>query len=74
MKKDEINAKIILLSQFRDAVRQVSAGKVYRSIQHRDELYSAILDALESLEDELEEELQKEENEADDEEEGKFVT
>lgn len=49
-----IQAKIIALLQYRDAIRQVAASQVYKSPQHRDELYTAILEALEELEDELE--------------------
>ncbi len=63
-----IQAKIIALSQFRDAIREVAANQIYRSLQHRDELYLAILEALEELEDELEELLEREEQEG---EEGK---
>lgn len=48
-------AKIIVLSQLRDAIREVSAGKVFKSIQHRDDCYIALLEALEDLEDEMEE-------------------
>ena len=51
---ETISAKIILLSVMRDAVKQVSP-KLYRSIQHRDDLYTAIIAALEELEDKLEE-------------------
>jgi type III secretion protein W len=58
-----ILAKIIALSQFRDAIREVAVYQIYRSIQHRDELYLAILEALEELEDELEELLDKQEEE-----------
>ncbi len=50
-----IHAKIIALSQLRDAVREVAMNQIYRSVQHRDELYMAIIEALEDLEDELEE-------------------
>lgn len=63
-----ILAKIIALSQFRDAVREVALNQIYRSLQHRDELYLAILEALEDLEDELEESLEEEEEEEDEEE------
>lgn len=49
-----ITAKIIAFSQLRDAIREVAMNQIYRSLQHRDELYLAILDALEELEDELE--------------------
>jgi type III secretion protein W len=50
-----IQAKIIALSQLRDAVREVAMNQIYRSVQHRDELYMTIIEALEDLEDELEE-------------------
>lgn len=63
-----IMAKVIALSQFRDAIREVAVNQIYRSMQHRDELYLAILEALESLEDELEELAEKEESEDEDEE------
>lgn len=56
-------AKIIVLSQIRDAVREVSVNQIYKSIQHRDELYMAIIEALEDLEDELEELSEKDEDE-----------
>ncbi|MCB1112018.1 MAG: hypothetical protein H7A37_02905 [Chlamydiales bacterium] len=49
-----IIAKIIVFSQMRDAVREVSLGKVYKSLQHRDELFMALIEALEELEDEWE--------------------
>lgn len=70
-----ILAKIIVLSQFRDAIREVAMNQVYKSVQHRDELFMAIIEALEDLEDELEEleERQHEQDEdldADDEEKG----
>lgn len=58
-----ILAKIIAFSQFRDAVREVAINQVYRSLQHRDEFYLAIIEALEDLEDELEELEEKEERE-----------
>lgn len=61
-------AKIIALSQFRDAVREVAMAKIYKSLQHRDDLYLAILEALEDLEDELEELEEKEEEEEEDKE------
>lgn len=64
-----IMAKIIALSQFRDAIREVAVNQIYRSIQHRDELYLSILEALEQLEDELEELLEREEEEREQEEE-----
>ncbi len=49
----EVSAKIIILSRFRDAVRQVSPTHIFRSIQHRDDVFNAVIEALEQLEDEL---------------------
>ena len=62
-----IVAKIIVFSQLRDAVREVAVNQVYKSVQHRDELYMAIIEALEDLEDKLEELSDKEEDEEDEE-------
>lgn len=62
-----IIAKIIVFSQLRDAVREVAVNQVYKSIQHRDELYMAIIEALEDLEDQLEELSEKEEDDEKDE-------
>jgi type III secretion protein W len=58
-----ILAKIIVFSQLRDAIREVAIHQFYRSIEHRDELYHAVLQALEQLEEELDELLEKEEEE-----------
>lgn len=65
---ETISAKIILLSVMRDAVKQVSP-KLYRSMQHRDDLYAAIIAALEELEDKLEELEEQEAQNASEEEE-----
>lgn len=54
-------AKIIVFSQMRDAIREVAVNQVYKSIQHRDELYMAIIEALEDLEDELEDMAEEDE-------------
>ncbi len=59
---DELLAKIVIFSQFRDAINEVAADAIFRSIQHRYELYAAIIEALEELEDELE--LKEDEDEA----------
>lgn len=59
--KFNIAGKIITFSQFRDAIREVALAKIYRTVQHRDDLYLAILEALEDLEDELENYMEKEE-------------
>lgn len=64
-----IMAKIIAFSQLRDAIREVAVNQIYRSLQHRDELYLAILEALEQLEDELEELLERQEEEGEESEE-----
>lgn len=61
--EDWILAKIIVLSQMRDAVRQVALYHIYKSLQHRNDMLLAILEALEDLEDELEEEEEGEEGE-----------
>ncbi len=58
-----ILAKIIVFSQLRDAIREVAINQLYRSVQHRDELYNAIIEALEALEEELDEYREKEEEE-----------
>lgn len=63
-----IMAKIIAFSQLRDAIREVAVNQVYRSLQHRDELYMSIIEALEQLEDELEELLEQREDEEGEEE------
>lgn len=62
-----IQAKIAALTQMRDAIREVSMGKIFKSLQHRDDLYLAILEALEDLEDELEELLDQQGEREDDE-------
>lgn len=63
-----IIAKIIVLSQLRDAIREVAINQIYKSLQHRDELYMSILEALEDLEDQLEELQEREEGEEGEEE------
>lgn len=62
-----VAGKIITFSQFRDAIREVALGKVYKTVQHRDDLYLAILEALEDLEDEMENLLDKEDMEIEEE-------
>ncbi len=47
--------KIVILSRFRDAVREVALLQIFETPQRRDELYMAIIEALEDLEDEYEE-------------------
>jgi type III secretion protein W len=60
---ESLLAKIIVLSQLRDAIREVALNQIYGTLQRRDELHMAILEALEELEEELEEEEEEEENE-----------
>ncbi len=57
---DWILAKIIAFSQFRDSIRELSMSQIYRNLQHRDELFLAIIEALEDLEEEFEEQQEKE--------------
>jgi type III secretion protein W len=59
--EDWILAKIIVFSQMRDAIREVALHQLYRSIEHRNELYNSLIEALERLEEELDELLEKEE-------------
>ncbi|MBA3816793.1 MAG: hypothetical protein H0X29_09825 [Parachlamydiaceae bacterium] len=69
-----IAAKIIVFSQLRDGIREVAMMQIYKTLQHRDELYLAILEALEDLEDQLEDLNETEDesiNEDDDEKVGK---
>jgi type III secretion protein W len=63
-----IGAKISTFSQFRDGVREVAINQIYRSYQHRDDLYLSILEALEDLEDQWEELQDEKEDKSEDEE------
>lgn len=58
---EQILAQIIIYTQMRDAIRQVSP-RLYKSEEQREELLKAIIEALEELEEE-EEELEEEEEE-----------
>ena len=60
-----LEEKISLITQMRDAIRQVSLMHIFRSVQHRDEMFSAILEALNDLEEQLEEIMIREEEEQD---------
>ena len=64
-----VMAKIIIFSQLRDAIREVALNQLYRSLEHRNELYNAIIELLEQLEEELEELMDKEDREEEEEEE-----
>jgi len=61
----EILAKIVVFSQMRDAIREIAFYHFYRSLQHRDEIYKSILEALEQLEEELDELFEEEYEEED---------
>jgi type III secretion protein W len=50
-----VQTKIAILNAMRDMVKEVSPTQLYRSMQHRDDVYLAIIEALEDFEDELEE-------------------
>jgi hypothetical protein len=69
---ENVHIKIAILNAMRDMVREVAPAQLYKSIQHRDDVYLAIVEALEDLEDELEEleeQYLEEEEEAEPEEE-----
>lgn len=51
---ENVNVKIVLLNAIRDMIREVSPTHLFRSIQHRDDLFTAVIEALENLEDRLE--------------------
>jgi len=59
---DSIIARIIIITQFRDAIRAVAKDQIYRSIEHRDELLAVIVETLESLEDQLEDLIKQQED------------
>jgi len=58
----ELLAELIIFSQMRDAVRQVSP-RLFKSEQHRQDTLAIFLEALEKLEEELDEEEEEEESE-----------
>lgn len=60
---ENIHLKIATLNVMRNMIREVSPGQLYRSLQHRDELYAALIEALEDLEDELDERYEENEEE-----------
>lgn len=66
----KLKAQIIIITQFRDAIRQVSIPYVFGGdVTIRDEKLRVILETLENLEDQLDDLLSLEEEEEDDEEE-----
>lgn len=52
---ETLKQKIIIIGLLRDSVKEVSPKYVYRSLQHRDDLYNAIIEASEQLEEQLQE-------------------
>lgn len=60
---ERLYIKIDLLNAIRNMVKEVSPTKLFRTLQHRDELIAVIIETTDSLEDELEE---LEETEAED--------
>jgi type III secretion protein W len=58
---EKIAAQIIVFTQYRDALKQISPT-YYRNPQHKEDLLKALFGALEELEDALEEEEEKEED------------
>lgn len=62
-----VYVQIAVLNVMRDMIKEVSPAQLYRSMQHRDDLYLAIIEALEDLEDELEELEEKLEQEQEEE-------
>ena len=59
----ETLAKIYTLCQMRDGVREIALHIFYKSVQHRDEVYTSILDALETLEEQYDSEVSEDEQE-----------
>ncbi len=52
--QEELLAQIIILTQMKDAVRQISP-RLYRSEQHKQDILASFLETLEDLEEQLEE-------------------
>ncbi len=53
--EDQVLGKIIAFSQFRDSVRELSMSQIFKNLQHRDQVFSSVIEALEELEDDYEE-------------------
>jgi type III secretion protein W len=60
---DKLHVNIFVLTAMRNMIKEVAPNQLYRSIQHRDDLYLAVIEALEDLEEELEELEHEEESE-----------
>ena len=63
--EDEIAAKILVLMQMRDAIRGLSP-RLYKTDKHKNELFLAIVEALDELEELVEEEGDEKEEKDDD--------
>lgn len=65
---ENIHLKIAVLSMMRNMVKEVAPTQLYRSPQHKEEVYAAIIAGLEDYEDtleELQEKLMNEEEQED---------
>ena len=58
----ELIAQIIVFTQYRDAIRNVSP-KIFRSVKHRQDLLMALIETISELDDLLEEEEEEDEDE-----------
>lgn len=56
---ENIHLKIAVLTIMRNMIKEVSPAQLYRSIQHRDDLYAVIIQTLEEFEDTLDEFYEK---------------
>jgi len=52
---EKLYVKIYLLNAIRNMIKDVAPNQLYRSMQHRDDLYMAVIESSEDLEEELEE-------------------
>ncbi len=59
--EEDILAEVIVFSQMKDAVRQISP-RLYRSEQHKQDILATFLETLEDLEDQLEEDEDEEDS------------
>jgi type III secretion protein W len=59
--EEDILAEVIIFSQMKDAVRQISP-RLYRSEQHKQDILATFLETLEDLEDQLEEDEDEEDS------------
>lgn len=62
-KQRDLLALILIISQFREAIRGVSP-RIYRDMKHKEELLESLIKSLEELEEDLEEENEEDEDES----------